>query len=66
MTFPGKNKLIFSTETIRIAIESAINNWRKDGEDYLYVTSLHERFGEWTVEFTTDAPNVEEERREAA
>lgn len=57
MQFIGRNKLVLSTDSIKAAIEAALNASRRDGEDYIYVTDMSDRWaGEYTVTISTDAP----------
>lgn len=56
MNFPGTCKLELTQKALCLAIEGALNAARKEGEDYVRVTEISQRYsyGDYQVSITTD------------
>lgn len=69
MNFPGTNELKLTDAAMQAAVEGALNASRRDGEDYIRVTSISRTYsyGDFVVSITTDAAKPEAvELREVA
>ena len=62
MNFPGLCKLQLTDQAVCQAIEGALNDQRRDGEDYIRVTDFARvgyGYGDWLVTLTTDVPQAD-------